>query len=104
MMGEASKPGLSMNTRIPQHLNEPERYFIFTPDELVVVVAPLIVLTLAANFLIGLMAGGAAFWALRRIKKGGNLNRVLWAAYWLLPSKTFGLKATPASDARLLVG
>ena len=93
-----------MNTRIPQHLDEPERYFIFTPDELIVVVVPLIVLTLVCNFVIGLVAAAICFWALRRLKRGGNLNRLLWNAYWLLPSSTFGLKKTPPSHERLLVG
>ena len=46
-----------MNTRILQYLDEPERYFIFTPDELVAVVAPLAVLTLTMNFVVGLGAG-----------------------------------------------
>jgi len=93
-----------MNTRIPQYLDEPERYFIFTPDELVVVVVPLVAITVIANFLIGLVIAGCCFWSLRRLKKGGNLNRLLWTAWWLLPSSVFGLKATPASDRRLLVG
>lgn len=93
-----------MNTRIPQHLDEPERYFIFTPDELVVVVAPLVVLTIVSNFLVGLIVAALGFWVLRRLKKGGNLNRLLWEAFWLLPSSTFGLKKTPPSDQRLLVG
>ena len=93
-----------MNTRIPQHLDEPERYFIFTPDELIVVVGPLVVLTIVTNFLIGLLVGAGAFWTLRRLKRGGSLNGLLRAAYWLLPSTTFGLKRTPPSDERLLVG
>jgi len=93
-----------MNMRILQHLDEPERYFIFTVDELVAVVAPLAVLTLVMNFVVGLVAGAGAFWLLRRLKKGGSLSRLVWAAYWLLPSQTFGLKRTPPSDQRLLVG
>lgn len=93
-----------MNTRIPQHLDEPERYFIFTPDELIAVVVPLLVLTIVTNFLVGVLVGASAFWVLRRLKRGGGLNHLLWAAYWLLPSSTFGLKQTPPSDERLLVG
>lgn len=93
-----------MNTRILQYLDEPERYFIFTPDELVAVVAPLAVLTICMNFIVGLAAGAGAFWLLRRLKKGGTLSKLMWAAYWLLPSRTFGLKRTPPSDQRLLVG
>ena len=102
--GLFKNPGHFMNTRILQYLDEPERYFIFTPDELVAVVAPLAVLTLTMNFVVGLGAGAGAFWLLRRLKKGGSLSKLMWAAYWLLPSRTFGLKKTPPSDQRLLVG
>ncbi len=92
-----------MITRIPQYLDEPERYFIFTPDELVVVVLPLVVLTIVANFLVGLIAGAVMFMALRKLKKGGNLNRILWVGYWLLPTDMMGLKKTPPSFARMWV-
>src|SRR2546423_1666994 len=102
--GQFKNPGHFMNMRILQYLDEPERYFIFTPDELVAVVAPLAVLTLVANFVFGIAAGAGAFWLLRRLKKGGTLSKLMWAAYWLLPSRTFGLKRTPPSDQRLLVG
>ena len=93
-----------MNSRIPQHLDEPERYFIFTLDELIIVVAPLAVFTLVVNFVVGIAVGAGAFWALRKIKKGGSLNRLLWSLFWILPSDVFSLKKTPASDERMLVG
>jgi conjugal transfer pilus assembly protein TraL len=93
-----------MNIRIPQHLDEPERYFIFTPDELVVVIVPLLILTIISHFFVALMVSSLAFWSLRRLKRGGGLNRLIWDAYWLLPSSIFGLKATPPSFERLFVG
>ena len=93
-----------MNTNIPQYLDEPERYFIFTIDELIVVVVPLLVLTVLTNFLVGLMAGFAGFGLLRKIKKGGSLNRLIWKLYWLMPTEVFSIKALPRSDARLLAG
>lgn len=93
-----------MDTRIPQYLDEPERYFIFTPDELVVVVVPLGILTIVANFLIGLIAGLTAFWLLRRLKKGGSLTRLLWLMFWILPYEVMGLKKTPPAQHRLMVG
>jgi conjugal transfer pilus assembly protein TraL len=96
--------GQQMNTRIPQNLDEPERYFIFTLDELIVSVGPIVVLMITVNFVVGLAVGASAFWLLRKIKKGGNLNRLLWHAYWLMPSEVFSLKQMPASDERMLVG
>ncbi|OYW83531.1 MAG: type IV conjugative transfer system protein TraL [Asticcacaulis sp. 32-58-5] len=93
-----------MDTRIPQYLDEPERYFVFTPDELVVVVVPLGILTIIANFLIGLIVAFGAFWLFRRLKKGGSLTRLLWLMFWLLPFEVLGLKKTPPAQHRLMVG
>jgi conjugal transfer pilus assembly protein TraL len=93
-----------MDTRIPQYLDEPERYFIFTPDELIVVVVPLGLLTVLVNFVVGLLVGFACFWALRRLKKGGSLTKLLWLMFWLLPYEVVGLKKTPPAQHRLMVG
>ncbi len=93
-----------MITRIPQNLNEPERYFIFTIDELIATIGPLILLMITVNIVVGIMAAAASFWALRKIKKGGNLNRLMWNLYWILPSEIFSLKQSPSSDERMLVG
>ena len=89
---------------IPQHLDEPERYFIFTPDELGVVLLPLGVLTVFANFLIGLVAAVGCFLALRKFKKGQGLHRLVLAAYWVLPSDILRFKATAPSHLRELAG
>lgn len=89
---------------IPQHLDEPERYFIFTPDELGVVVVPLGVGTVLANFLVGMVAASFCFWALRKFKKGQGLHRLMRMAYWVLPSDLLKFKATPPSHLRELAG
>ena len=89
---------------IPQYLDEPERYFIFTPDELGVVLLPLGVLTVFSNFLMGLVAGIACFVAFRNFKKGQGLHRLTRMAYWVLPSDLLKLKATPPSHLRELAG
>lgn len=95
---------MSRESYIPQHLDEQERYLVFTPDELFVVVLPLMILTFVANFAIGLVVAMVAFMALRKFKKGAGLNRLFWVAYWLLPSDIFRLKATPSSHLRELAG
>ena len=96
--------GSMKDSYIPQHLDEPERYLVFTPDELAVLALPLGILTIVANFLVGLIVGMAGVWLLRKIKKGAGLNGLLWMAYWLLPSEIFRLKATPPSHLRELAG
>lgn len=89
---------------IPQYLDEPERYFIFTPDELGVVILPLGILTVMANFLVGLVVAVLAFAAFRKFKKGQGLHRLMLAAYWVFPSDILRLRATPPSHLRELAG
>lgn len=89
---------------IPQYLDEPERYFIFTPDELAVVIVPLGVLTVIANFLVGLIVALVGFWLFRKFKKGQGLHRLMRMAYWVLPSDILKFKATPPSHLRELAG
>lgn len=89
---------------IPQSLDVPERYLIFTADELIAVVVPLLVCIILSNFLIGLLASGTILWVLRQFKRGGSLNRLKWGAYWILPSDAFRLKATPPSYLREMAG
>ncbi len=89
---------------IPQYLDVPERFIVFTPDEMIIVIAPLGIVTVFVNFLVALLAATACFYALRKFKQGGPLTRVLWRAYWLLPSDYLGLKATPPSYLRQLAG
>jgi conjugal transfer pilus assembly protein TraL len=95
---------MSRDTYIPQYLDEPERFFIFTPDELVIVVVPLLLGTVLANFVVGLVIGLALFFALRKLKQGGGLHRLLWVGYWFLPTDVLRLKATPASHLREMAG
>lgn len=89
---------------IPQSLDVPERYLIFTADELIVVAVPLLICIIVFNFLIGLLASGTILWVLRQFKRGGSLNRLKWRAYWILPSDAFRLKATPPSYLREMAG
>lgn len=92
------------DTYIPQHLDAPERYLVFTPDELIAVVAPLLICILVFNFLVGILVAGASLWALRKFKQGYSLSRLYWMAYWLLPSDVLRLKATPPSHLREFAG
>ena len=95
---------MSRDTYIPQFLDEPERFLIFTPDELVAVVAPLALCTVFINFAIGLVMAVAAFAGLRKLKRGGGLHRLLWRLYWHLPADVLRLRASPPTHLRELAG
>ncbi|NEX91220.1 type IV conjugative transfer system protein TraL [Caulobacter sp. 17J65-9] len=94
----------SKDAYIPQSLDEPTRYLVFTADELMVIILPLVVCTVTLNFVIGLVAGLSLLWLLRKFKQGSSLHRLLWAAYYALPSYIFRFKATPPSHLRELAG
>lgn len=89
---------------IPQSLDEPTRYLVFTADELAVIIVPLLAFTLTINFVIGLVAGLSLLWLLRKFKQGASLHRLIWAAYYALPIHVFRFKATPPSHLRELAG
>lgn len=95
---------MSRETYIPQYLDEPERFLIFTPDELVAVVAPLALCTVLLNFAVGLVCALAAFFGLRKLKQGGGLHRLLWTLYWHAPTDVLRLKGSPPSHLRELAG
>ena len=89
---------------IPRRLDDPERWLFWTMDEAAALLGPA-VLGLAANaFVTGLVAGAAGWLLLRRVKRGGGANIALYALYWFLPGFVLGLKATPPSHVRRLVG
>lgn len=91
-------------TYIPQYLDEPERFFIFTPDELLTLVVPLALVTVLVNFAVALAVAGAGLFALRKLKQGGGLHRLLWVLYWHAPADVLGLKGSPSSHLRELAG
>lgn len=95
---------MSRDSYIPQYLDEPERFFIFTPDELVVVAFSLAICTVMLNFAVGLIVAATGFLALRKMKQGGGLHRLLWSLYWYVPSDVLRLKGSPPSHLRELAG
>ncbi|MGE7199764.1 type IV conjugative transfer system protein TraL [Brevundimonas naejangsanensis] len=92
------------DTYIPQHLDLPTRYVFFTIDELMAIVVPTFIGIMMNSFLGGLIGGGIAWMALRRVKQGTSLSRIYDRAYWLLPSSLFNFKDMPGSDLREMAG
>ena len=93
-----------MDHLIPQYLDEPARFLIFTIDEGLAILVPLLTGLLLANFFIGLVLGFVCFATLRKMKQGGSLYMLLWKLYWILPTEVMRLKKMPRSDQRVLVG
>lgn len=92
------------NTYIPQHLDVPERFLVFTADEAIAFVIPLLIGIIVFNFLIGLIAAGIVVTAIRRFKQGASLARIYHALYWLCPPDIVRMKATPPSAVREMAG
>ena len=89
---------------IPRRLDDPERWLFWTLDEAAALLGPA-VLGLAANrFVMGLVAGVAAWLVLRRVKRGGGANIAVYALYWFLPGFVLRLRGTPPSHVRRFVG
>ncbi len=80
---------------IPRRLDDPERWLFWTVDEAAALIGPA---------LLGLAAGAAGWWLLRRVKRGGGANVVQGAFYWFLPDFALRLKAAPPSHVRRRVG
>lgn len=93
---------------IPRYLDEPAKVLIFTMDEIAAIVVCGLAGLYLAHFLPGVLAGLGLVAALRRLKRGGGINILLYLAYWRLPPAfgrgVLGLRATPPSCARLFAG
>ncbi len=95
---------MDRNTYIPNYLDEPERFIIFTPDEALCAVGPLGIVGALVNYPTGLATAIVLVFLLRKFKQGGSLARLLWAFYWLFPSEVLKLKATPPAQIRYFAG
>lgn len=89
---------------IPSHLDDPELIGFWTLDEFLAMAIPFVWGILTQHILIGLMVSGLGWWGFRKLKAGKASSWVLHMAYWHLPSSFTGLKATPPSHLRVMVG
>ncbi|MEO0031623.1 type IV conjugative transfer system protein TraL [Novosphingobium percolationis] len=89
---------------IPRRLDDPELIGFWTIDEFAGMVGPFTWGILAQHILVGIALSGILWFALRKAKAGRASSWVRHAAYWYLPAGLSGLKATPPSCCRLLVG
>lgn len=89
---------------IPSHLDDPELIGFWTLDEFLAMVIPFAWGILSQHIVIGLGLAILGWWGFRKLKAGRASSLVLHMAYWHLPAGFTGLRATPPSHCRLMVG
>ena len=89
---------------IPSHLDDPELIGFWTLDEFLAMAVPFIWGILTQHVVIGLVLAVFGWWGFRKLKAGRATSWVFHMAYWYLPSSITGLKATPPSHLRMMVG
>lgn len=89
---------------IPMHLDDPELIGFWTLDEFLAMVIPFVWGILSQHIVWGLGLALLGWWGLRKAKAGRASSWILHMAYWYLPAGFTGLRATPPSHLRLMVG
>lgn len=89
---------------IPQHLDEPDRYAIFTADEFFVIAFTMMLSIALDKLLIGIFGTFVALYFYNKVKAGLSLRRVLMKVYWHAPPGVLGIKRAPDSVIRHWIG
>lgn len=89
---------------IPSHLDDPELIGFWTLDEFLAMVIPFAWGILSQHIVIGLGFAILGWWGQRKLKAGRAASWILHMAYWHLPAGFTGLRATPPSHFRMMVG
>jgi conjugal transfer pilus assembly protein TraL len=89
---------------IPRRLNDPPRMFWWDIDVALLFLGAVLAGMVAGFFLAGCVAGVLLAWAFGKAKSGQHPAFALHLLYWHLPGFVSGLKRTPPSFQRELVG
>ena len=93
-----------LSHEIPRRLNEPPRMFWWDLDLSLLVLASALVGMLSGFFLSGCATGLMLAAAYGSLKSGKHPAFALHLIYWYLPAAVTGLKRTPPSHLREMVG
>jgi conjugal transfer pilus assembly protein TraL len=89
---------------IPQSLDEPFRIFLLTCDELILLIAPIIIIGFFLNqMIVGFIVGLSAMFAIKKLKGEQGHYYLVNLAYWYLPP-IVKFKVTPHSYIRDYLG
>lgn len=90
--------------RIPQHLDEPERILIFTPDEVILCSVVLVGFFAAGMMLWGMVGSVVVYVVYGKYRAGLSVRRMMARVYWTLPVSMIGFRRCPDSSIREWVG
>lgn len=93
-----------VSLEIPRRLNDPPRMFWWDIDVALLVLAAALAGMISGFFLSGCAVGVLLASAYSRAKAGKHPAFALHLLYWHIPSAITGLKRTPPSHLRELVG
>lgn len=93
-----------VSLEIPRRLNDPPRMFWWEIDVALLFLGAVLAGMVAGFFVTGCLAGALLAWAYGKAKSGEHPAFALHLLYWHLPAFVSGLKRTPPSDQRELVG
>lgn len=90
---------------VPQHLDEPFKLILWTVDEFLLFMTPMLILMFFFSSPIwGMVLGGLLMTGIRKIKGEQGHYFIKNLCYWYLPSWVFQCRATPPSYLRELIG
>lgn len=88
---------------IPKYLDEPTKLIIFTIDELVILVIPILIGLFTDKLLLGLTMGFGLMSLLKKLKGEEGHYFIYHLLYWYVP-QLVKLKSTPPSYIRDILG
>ena len=95
---------MSDKYHMPQALDEPFRIFLLTVDELVLLVAPIIIVGFVLNqMILGFLVGISSLFAIKKMKGEQGHFYLVNLAYWYLPP-LIKFRVTPHSYVRHYLG
>lgn len=90
---------------IPRRLDDPDRFFIWTVDELGIICTPFILGIAWGYFATGFAVGIGLYLLWKKVKGIDGINFANALIYWYLPSqRLLGFRLTPPSYIRFFVG
>lgn len=84
---------------VPERLDEPYRFMIFTMEEAVSVFAPMLIGYTFDFWMQGLFLGCLLFMGLRKLRNT-HADYLNYCKYWVFPDYAAGLRFTPSSSIR----
>lgn len=91
-------------TYLPSYLDEPERFLIWTMDEALVLLLPLLIGVMVSFYGTGIIASIVAVTIYSRTKERIGKNLLPGVLYWYFPAAVSRFKATPPSYIKEYVG